>query len=182
MPSATMTTSPKSPVTSETSATPTSRPTSTRWSRCRRSLQGERGRWTTGSVTGQGSASRRPGASLNDHHHHVAAPLLTTVSSPALTSYLTTGCSGSSDRNGRAASNLAPGTYYIGGIANYDDAIAESNEDQRRLQRHPDHGESACDLAGNRARVTASATSDRFCFRLRQDAREQPGFGSDPVP
>ncbi|MBI5261283.1 MAG: M10 family metallopeptidase C-terminal domain-containing protein [Bradyrhizobium sp.] len=54
--------------------------------------------------------------------------LLTTVASLALTANGTAGYYDHQAVSLALPSNLAPGTYYIGGIADYDNAIAESNE------------------------------------------------------
>ena len=54
--------------------------------------------------------------------------LLATVSSPALTSYLTTGYYDHQTVTLTLPGNLAPGTYYIGGIADYNNTVPESNE------------------------------------------------------
>lgn len=54
--------------------------------------------------------------------------LLMTVSSTALTAYHTTGYYDHQTISLTLPGNLAPGTYYIGGIADYTNVIAESNE------------------------------------------------------
>ena len=48
--------------------------------------------------------------------------------------------------------NLAPGTYYIGGIANYNNQVSESNDDQQHLQRRADHGDGAAAPGSHRIR------------------------------
>ena len=53
--------------------------------------------------------------------------LLTTVSSPALMSYGTTGYYDHQTVALTLPANLAPGTYYIGGIADYNNGVAESD-------------------------------------------------------
>ena len=48
--------------------------------------------------------------------------------------------------------NLAPGTYYIGGIADYNNQVSESNEDQQHLQCRSDHGDGAAAPGSHRIR------------------------------
>ena len=57
-----------------------------------------------------------------------ADTLLTTVVSPALTANGTAGYYDHQTVSLALPGNLAPGTYYIGGIADYTNAVAESNE------------------------------------------------------
>jgi CARDB len=57
-----------------------------------------------------------------------ADTLLTTVASPGLTANGTAGYYDHQTVSLALPSNLAPGTYYIGGIADYNNVIAESNE------------------------------------------------------
>ena len=57
-----------------------------------------------------------------------ADTLLTTVVSPALAANGTTGYYDHQNVSLALPGNLAPGTYYIGGIADYTNAVAESNE------------------------------------------------------
>ncbi|MBR1088699.1 M10 family metallopeptidase C-terminal domain-containing protein, partial [Bradyrhizobium manausense] len=54
--------------------------------------------------------------------------LLTTVASPGLSANGTTGYYDHQTVSLALPANLAPGTYYIGGIADYNNAISESNE------------------------------------------------------
>jgi hypothetical protein len=57
-----------------------------------------------------------------------ADTLLTTVTSPGLTANGTAGYYDHHSVSLTLPGNLAPGTYYIGGVADYNNAIAESNE------------------------------------------------------
>ena len=57
-----------------------------------------------------------------------ADTLLTTVASPALTADGTAGYYDHQTVSLTLPGNLAPGTYYIGGIADYNNAVAESNQ------------------------------------------------------
>ena len=57
-----------------------------------------------------------------------ADTLLTTVASPALTANGTAGYYDHQTVSLALPGNLAPGTYYIGGIADYNNAVAESNQ------------------------------------------------------
>ncbi|MCG2673263.1 CARDB domain-containing protein, partial [Bradyrhizobium sp. GCM10023182] len=54
--------------------------------------------------------------------------LLTTVSSGALTSVGLTGYYDHQTLSVTLPGNLAPGTYYLGGIADYNNQVSESNE------------------------------------------------------
>ena len=80
-------------------------------------------------ITGQGrrSASTSGLYLSTDSTITTADTLLKTVSSPALTSYLTTGYYDHQTVTLTLPGNLAPGTYYIGGIADYDNAVPESD-------------------------------------------------------
>ena len=69
--------------------------------------------------------------------------LLATVASPALTPMSTPGYYDHQTVSLTLPGNLAPGTYYIGGIADYNNAVAESNESQQQSQRHADHRDGA---------------------------------------
>ena len=46
--------------------------------------------------------------------------------------------------------NLAPGTYYIGGIADYNNAVAESNESNNTHDVTSDHRDGAASARSNR--------------------------------
>jgi hypothetical protein len=84
--------------------------------------------WNVNFGSGSAAASTTGFYLSTDATLTTADSLLMTFASPALTANATAGYYDHQTVSLALPGNLAPGTYYIGGIADYTNAIAESNE------------------------------------------------------